>query len=108
VSRSFGVVLVILLGCVAQGAWAETRLGSLERANLGELEGASGRGAVVTAAADPSAGAATIVGQGGTFTATNRVADGAFLGAHGIVTSIQNIGNNVTIQNVTSVTVNIR
>jgi len=53
-------------------------------------------------------GAVTIVGPGGAFTATNRIADGAFQGARGIVTSIQNVGNNVTIQNVTSVTINFR
>jgi len=50
----------------------------------------------------------TVVGDGGSFRASNRIADGAFLGAHGIVTAIQNVGNNVTIQNVTSVTINIR
>jgi len=53
-------------------------------------------------------GAVTIVGPGGSFRASNRIADGAFQGARGVVTSIQNVGNNVSIQNITSVTINFR
>lgn len=41
-------------------------------------------------------------------TGTNGISGSAFSGATGLVTSIQNLGDNVVIHNITNVTVNIR
>lgn len=111
-SKSLGLATAAILMTLSGGAMAETLLGGAAPVSLSDLETVSGRG-VLSSSVDSlddtaTAGPVSIIGQGATVTGSNRIASGAFSGAQGIVTSIQNIGNNVTIQNVTTVTVNIR
>lgn len=113
------LLAVLLAAWPAASANAAEGAGPLaaRTAALADLERVTGLG--VDPAADPapaistgsSAAPETTSGQqpaAGGLTGTNGISGSAFSGATGLVTSIQNLGDNVVIHNITNVTVNIR